>query len=170
MFSIESLPDDVVDAAVRADWQRLIDADLPSAGRHPSETNRPHVTLAVRDDLPEDAVRALARVGGALPVECRLGGAVVFAAGERFVLARPVVMSAALLRLHADIVDLVGPPPVRYAVTAKDRWTPHVTLARRMTAEQVGRALGAVGAATVEGELTGLRLWDAEAKVVTPLR
>ncbi|MFS0714279.1 2'-5' RNA ligase family protein [Microbacterium sp. 2P01SA-2] len=170
MFSVESLPDTGTDRGVRADWQRLIDAGLPSAGRHPSESNRPHVTLAVRDDLPTDAVRELARVGGALPVECRLGGAVVFAAGERFVLARPLVMSAALLRLHADIVDLVGPPPVRYAVTAKDRWTPHITLARRMTAEQVGRALDIVGAAGIEGELTGLRLWDAEAKAVTPLR
>lgn len=169
MFSVEALPDTRIEVAVRADWQRLIEADLPSAGRHPSESNRPHVTLAVRDDLSTDAGRELARLGDALPVECRLGGAVVFAAGERFVLARPLVMTAALLRFHARIVDLIGPPPVRYAVTAANRWTPHITLARRMTAEQIGRALGIVGAPTLEGELTGLRLWDAEAKVVTPL-
>lgn len=169
MFSVESLPDAGIEASVRADWQRLIDAALPSAGRHPSESNRPHLTLAVRDDLSTEAASELARLGGALPLECRLGGAVVFAAGERFVLARPLIMTAALLRFHARIVDLIGPPPARYAVTATDRWTPHITLARRMTAEQVGRALAVVGAAAVDGELTRLRLWDAEAKVVTPL-
>lgn len=170
MFSVEMLPDDDVDTAVRGDWQRLIDAGLPSARRHPSETNRPHVTLAVRDVLPEDAVARLTALGEELPPVCRLGGAVVFPARDRFVLARPIVMTAALLRFHADVVDLIGAPPEDYAVTAQDRWTPHVTLARRMTAEQVGQALAVVGAASLDGRFSGLRLWDAEQKLVTVLR
>lgn len=169
MFSVEMLPDDRVDAAVRADWQRLIDAGLPSAGRHPSDSNRPHVTLALRDQLAAGVVDELAALGGGLPLPCRLGGAVVFAAGERFVLARPLVMTRALLRLHARTVALVGPPPERYAVTAVDAWTPHITLARRLSAEQVGAALELVGAASVDGALVGMRLWDASEKVVTPL-
>ena len=170
MFSVEMLPDDDIDAAVRGDWQRLIDAGLPSAGRHPSETNRPHVTVAVRDDLPDDAVSRLTALGTELPAACRLGGAVVFPARDRFVLARPIVMTAALMRFHAEVVGLIGAPPEDYAVTAQDRWTPHVTLARRMTAEQVGQALAVVGAASLDGRFLGLRLWDAEQKLVTVLR
>lgn len=170
MFSVEMLPDDDIDAAVRGDWQRLIVAGLPSAGRHPSETNRPHVTVAVRDDLPDDAVSRLTALGTELPAACRLGGAVVFPARDRFVLARPIVMTAALMRFHAEVVGLIGAPPEDYAVTAQDRWTPHVTLARRMTAEQVGQALAVVGAASLDGRFSGLRLWDAEQKLVTVLR
>ncbi|MEH3089270.1 MAG: 2'-5' RNA ligase family protein [Microbacterium arborescens] len=169
MFSVELLPDDRLDVAVRADWQTLIDAGLPSAGRHPSDSNRPHVTLALADDIENGAVDELTALGDGLPLLCRPGGAVVFAAGERFVLARPLVMSRALLEFHARAVALIGPPPERYAVTAVDGWMPHVTLARRMTADQVGAALALVGAASVDGALVGMRLWDAEQKVVTPL-
>lgn len=167
VFSVEILPAVEIDDAVRSDWAALIDAGLPSAGRHPSESNRPHVTVAVRDELDPSAVAPLADL---LPVDCALGGAVVFAAGERFVLARPVVMTRRLLDLHAAAVELVGPPPAHYAVTAVDRWTPHVTLARRMTAEQIGQALALVGAESVAGAITGLRVWDAAAREVTTLR
>ncbi|SDQ24385.1 2'-5' RNA ligase family protein [Microbacterium sp. cf332] len=170
MFSVEMIPDGRVDAAVRGDWQRLVDAGLPSAGRHPSESNRPHVTVAVRDELSADAASALAPIAAAMPLVCRLGGLVLFPARDRFVLARPLVVTAELLRFHADVVELVGEPPEHYAVTAPDRWTPHITLARRMTPAQVGQALELLEPEPVEGELAGLRLWDSEEKVVTPLR
>ncbi len=169
MFSVEALPDDGIHTAVVADWQRLVDAGLPSAGRHTSESNRPHVTVAVRDGLDPDAVDRLVELADGLPLTCRVGGAVVFPARDRFVLARPVLVTADLLRFHANVVGVLGAPPEHYAVTAIDRWTPHITLARRMTAEQVGRALGVVGAASVDGFITGLRLWDAERKAVTAL-
>jgi len=169
MFSVEMLPDARVDAAVRADWLALIEAGLPSAGRHPSDSNRPHVTVAVRDVLPLDAVAGLRSLAEALPVAGSWGGATVFPAGERFVLARPLVVTADLLAFHRRVVQFLGPPPERFAVTAIDRWTPHLTLARRMTGEQIGRALALLGAAPVTGAMTGLRLWDAEQKLVTPL-
>lgn len=167
VFSVEVLPDAATEAEIVGQWQRLVEAGLPSAGRHPSPSNRPHVTLAVRDHLDPAGVAALA---DALPLELRLGGAVVFAAGERFVLARQVVVSRALLALHAEALRVVGPPPERYAVTAADRWSPHVTLARRMTGDQVGAALAVVGAAPLDGRLDGLRVWDATERVVTTLR
>ncbi len=170
MFSVEMLPDDRVDAAVRADWLALIEAGLPSAGRHPSASNRPHVTVAVSDMLAPGAADGLRGLSDALPLTCSWGGATVFPAGERFVLARPLVVTADLLAFHRHVVGLLGPPPERYAITAIDAWTPHLTLARRMTGEQIGRALALLGAAPVTGAMTGLRLWDAEQKLVTPLR
>ncbi len=171
VFSVEVIPDAATEAVVVEQWHRLIEAGLPSAGRHSSPSNRPHVTIAVRERLDPGTVETLRDAPGAsLPLDLRLGGAVVFAAGERFVLARPVVVSRALLDLHAECVGVVGPPPPEYAVTAVDRWTPHVTLARRMTADQVGRALAVVGAEPVDGAIEGLRVWDSEARELTTLR
>ena len=49
MFSVEILLDPVSEAAVRAQWMRLVEAGLPSAGRQTAPSNRPHITLAVRE-------------------------------------------------------------------------------------------------------------------------
>ena len=57
MFSVELVPDAAIEAAVRADWDRLRRADLPNSGRNPSPSNRPHVTLAVRDELTVEAIQ-----------------------------------------------------------------------------------------------------------------
>ncbi len=167
MFSVEAIPDAATEASLRAQWQRLSDAGLPSAGAHRSPSNRPHVTLAVRDELAPSSLEPFA---ARLPLDLRLGGAVVFAAGARFVLARPVVLTRDLLELHADIVRTVGPAPAAYRVTAAGRWMPHLTLARRMTSDQVGQALAIVGAGEVSGRLEGLRVWDGEARAITTVR
>ena len=45
LHALELLPDDDGEAAVRADWQALRDAGLPSQLDHAGETNTPHVTV-----------------------------------------------------------------------------------------------------------------------------
>ena len=166
MFSVELLPDVTVDRAVRDDWERLIAEGLPSSGRHPGSSNRPHLTLAVRSAVDPEV---LGEVASGLPVPLELGGVLLFGHGRRFVLARQVVVSAALLEIHRAVASRVGPAEGRYANTSPDRWTPHLTLARGLTAEQVGTALARIEAARVVGEATGLRVWDATAKVVTTI-
>src|SRR5690349_4999578 len=100
--SVELLPDGELDAAVRAQWHRLAAAGLPSQARHRGASNRPHVTLAVSDrPWPPSVETALAATARPLPVPLRLGGLVVFPHGDRCVVARLVVPSAALLDLHA---------------------------------------------------------------------
>nr|WP_284290081.1 hypothetical protein [Angustibacter aerolatus] len=44
------MPDDALEAWVRAGWRALLDADLPSLAAHPSPTNAPHLTLTTTDD------------------------------------------------------------------------------------------------------------------------
>ncbi|MFE7846626.1 2'-5' RNA ligase family protein [Microbacterium sp. NPDC057407] len=166
MLSVELVPDAAVDAAVRADWARLDAAGLPHAGRNPSPSNRPHLTLAVRDHLD---IAALAGVQELLPLPLHLGGIVLFRHSRRVVVARQVVVSAALLRLHHEIAERLGAPEPRYANTGRDRWTPHVTLARSVPIERLGEVLQTVAAPEVEGAATGLRVWDAAAKIVTTL-
>lgn len=166
MFSVELLLDDAAERAVRDDWTRLVDAGLPSSGRNPAPTNRPHVTFAVRDDI---RLTSLAGLGAALPLRIELSGLLVFGGAARSVVARHVVASVALLEFHRTVAARLGPPEPRYSNTAPDRWSPHITLARGLDAEQLARAMRAIGAPFSGGEATVLRLWDASAKTATLL-
>ncbi|WP_106815284.1 2'-5' RNA ligase family protein [Microbacterium timonense] len=167
MFSVELIPDAATDAAVRAEWGRLIEAGLPSAGRHEGESNRPHVTLAVREALDP---AALAPISALLPVPLELGGTLVFGREGRFVLARAVVMTRKLLDLHRAVAFAAGAAGPRYGNTMPDRWSPHVTLARRLDADGLAHALSVLELRAVDGAAVGLRVWDAGNKRVTTLR
>lgn len=163
MFSVELLLDPAAEQSVRAEWTRLIEAGLPSAGRQTAPSNRPHITLAVRDEV--DAA-SFATVGD-LPFELELGGILLFGHHDHFVVTRQVIVSAALLELHREVARIAGPPEPRYANTAPDRWSPHVTLARRVRSRQVGDALAVLQPRGVMGAASGVRVWDATAKTVT---
>nr|WP_262926865.1 2'-5' RNA ligase family protein [Microbacterium sp. MF43] len=140
---------------------------MPSSGRNPSPSNRPHVTMAVREHLD---TTALAGVEDLLPVPLELGGLLLFRHSRTVVVARQVVVTTKLLALHRAIADRLGPPEPRYANTGPDRWTPHVTLVRSVTPELLPRVLDAIAAPHIVGHATGLRVWDASAKAITTLR
>lgn len=169
MRSIELTFDLPTEAAFRAEWAALQEAGLPNLGRHQGASNRPHLTLAAGPALElTDAVRAaFDREASPLPVELRVSGLVLFRAGPgRFVLARPVVMTRALLELHRTVL---GVAPGAVELTQPDRWTPHVTLARRLGADQVGDALAVLGEPPAAGSCVGARFWNGETKTLTAL-
>lgn len=166
MFSVELLPDSEIELAVRDDWNRLIEAGLPSSGRNPSPSSHPHVTLAARDRVEAAAVAGIA---GLLPVPLELGGVLLFGHGRHLVLSRQIVVTAALLAVHREVARTLGPPEARYANTGIDRWTPHVTLASGVRPETLPLVLKAIAAPHMIGAAVGLRVWDASAKVVTTL-
>jgi 2'-5' RNA ligase len=166
VFSVELLPDGRIDTVVREEWRRLREAGLPSAGMHATPTNRPHVTVAVRDLVETASVAPLAAL---LPIPLELGGIVLFGRGERFVLARAVVATEQLLEFHRAVAHAVGAPEARYENTARDRWSPHITLARRLHSDQVASALRALALPALLGAAVGLRVWDSTAKHVTTL-
>lgn len=167
MFSVEVTFDAAAEDAVRADWARLIEAALPSSGRNPSPSNRPHVTVAVRDDVDPSVVADVADI---LPLPLDLSGVLLFGRRGQFVLTRQVVVTQALLDLHRQVAHRLGPPEPRYANTAPDRWSPHVTLARRLDADRLAHALAVIDAPPIAAEAIGLRVWDATAKQITTLR
>jgi 2'-5' RNA ligase len=178
--SIELLFDEETETRLRAAWSRLAEAGLPSLANHGSDSNRPHVTVAVTEGTGfEAAADGLRAVLEGWDVAGRGFGAVVGAPvlfggyKHRWVLARQIVPSRPLLTLHAAVHRALAEHAPDAAVvdqTRPDGWTPHATLARRVTSERLAEAL-----ATVEVEhplpcrFTAARLWDSVPKTVTPL-
>jgi 2'-5' RNA ligase len=184
--SIEGVFDSGLEFVVRGDWATLIDAGLPSQGRNPAPSNRPHVTFAYASAYPEDVEARLPESLGDLPLAVRIGAVAAFPAhgrpeseGPWFTLVRMLVPSPGLLDLHARLLELVGDAPGLARNCRVGAWTPHVTLARRITAEQVGTAIGALASSgrrsggvrggrghrsDLTGELAGVRRWDGDTR------
>ncbi|WP_032379510.1 2'-5' RNA ligase family protein [Rhodococcoides fascians] len=159
--SAELLLDSGLDATVRREWAALSDAGLPSQNRHRGESNRPHITVAVAASMP-----VAVDDGAAVrfdPFDVRLGGLVVFG-GRAITLARLVVPTSELLDLHARMHAAVGEDSLDHLDPG--RWTPHVTLARRLTSEEAGTAVRLLSTSIEDlvGSAVALRRWDGEAK------
>ena len=168
--TVELLPDDDVDAAVRESWEHLADAGLPSLALHEHETNRPHLTLAEADGLPVDEVRSL--LDGSLPVRLSLGAVGIFRTRRGAAVHVVVVPAPALVDLHRRVHDLlvereVDPRPH----LAPGSWAPHVSLALRVPDDEVGRCLDVVGRGLqgVAGWWTSARSYTSDVRAVRPL-
>ncbi|MCM0618876.1 2'-5' RNA ligase family protein [Nocardioides bruguierae] len=166
--SLELVLDDAGDALVRAQWEALRAAGLPSQADHPSPTNAPHVTLVEAPAIPEAALDvAHVRLRGVLPATARVGG-VLLLGRRRLTLARPV-----------QVDDDVARRALAVRAQVPDRlhagWLPHLTLARGLEPGQVPAALAALtegggtvdadsanGAATSEVRLVEVRRWNPD--------
>ncbi|MEO9323706.1 hypothetical protein ABFT23_09465 [Nocardioides sp. C4-1] len=160
--ALELLPDDDGEAAVRADWQALRDAGLPSQLDHAGATNTPHVTVVAVPALDaDDEARAVDLLAPLLPIQVRASGLAVLGR-ERLTIARLLDVDDPVLRavldLRATLEDHAHPG-----------WLAHVTLARRFPRADLQRAVDLLGADDVVLRLTRLRRWDPEAGTVTPL-
>ncbi|KQO62396.1 2'-5' RNA ligase family protein [Curtobacterium sp. Leaf261] len=167
MRSLELTLDPAGDAAVRSWWTALADAGLPSLAMHDAPSNRPHLTVAAWPTT--GAEPRLQTVVGDRPRSLRFGGSVLFDAGRgRFVLARQIVVDADLAAFHLAVHRAVPDGEER---TLPGRWTPHMTISRRLTPERVGAALTALAEVPMPETVgvAGIRLWDGETKTVTDL-
>ncbi|ROZ87715.1 2'-5' RNA ligase family protein [Gordonia sp. OPL2] len=173
VHSLELLLDEPSDQQVRDEWDALAAAGLPNQSAHRAPSNRPHVTLAAAGHIAASADAALVPVGMRLPVPVLLGAPILFGRADRLTLARLVVPSTELLSVHAQtlrlgadhLVDDSGAGAALMPHSLPGHWTPHVTLARRLTADELTRALAVLDTrATIEGHAVGLRHWDGDAK------
>ncbi|MFJ4037390.1 2'-5' RNA ligase family protein [Microbacterium sp. NPDC090007] len=166
VVSLELTLDGEADAAVRAEWEALTRAGLPSQAQHKGESNRPHITLLVRPALAEIAAHDLETL---FPFPLTLGAPVLFGSGRSRVIARSVVPTTALLRVHRRVHELAGAGGDADH-TRPGAWTPHVTIARRIPLDRIGDALAALaesGADEIPARAVGLRRWDAASRTVT---
>ncbi|MFJ4254289.1 2'-5' RNA ligase family protein [Microbacterium sp. NPDC090003] len=162
--TIELLLDTAAEDAVRAEWDALAALGVSSLGRHTSPSNRPHITVMARVDLPPFDAGVL---DGILSFPITLGAPLLFGAGERRVLARSVVPTAELLDLHSRVHSLAGPGEDA-PHTAPTQWTPHVTLARRLRVADLAVALEGIGG-EIHAHVAGVRHWDPASARVTAL-
>ena len=175
--SIELLLDSRTDTAIRAAWQALADAGLPSQVNVKSATNRPHITLLAAQRISPEVDEVLRGLAPRLPIDCVVGGHVVFGGpvfgapvfgGPRLTLARLIVPSEELLALHAEVFRLALPHVTGqpFAHCRPGHWTAHASLGRRLTAIEVGAALGLAEevAPDLAAEVVALRRWDSDAR------
>ena len=169
MHSVELILDDDTDRRIREEWAALAEAGLPTQARHTGESNRPHITLALSETLSADVATRLAVAVAELPIPVTVGGLLLFGT-KRIVLARLAIPSAALLALQARVVAALSDPVDPHDTFAPGRWTPHVTLGRRLDPGQLGPALRQFGDVTpIHGRLIRARRWDMAAKQEYPL-
>lgn len=132
MHSVEFLPDEATDRAVRDVWRRLANLGLPSQAAHPHPTNRPHLTVGTADVLPAETRAALKEAVAVLPVPLRLDRLLWFP-GRRPVLAWAVRPDDALLGLHEKVWRILRAAPESgpsNPLLAPGGWIPHITLGR----------------------------------------
>jgi hypothetical protein len=166
--SVELLFDSDTAAAVVRQWTALAEAGLPSQARHRSPSNRPHVTLTVGERIDPAVDVALREPAGRLPLECVIGVPMVFGR-TTLALVRLIVPAAGLLRLHESVDSICAPylSPEAFPHARPGRWTPHVTLCRRLARADLAAALEVIGADDLVGTFAGLRRWDGDARVDT---
>jgi hypothetical protein len=156
MHTVELLPDDRLDAGIRALWERLLAAGLPSLATHRHPTNRPHVTLV--------GATSLAGLPG-VPLPLRIGLGPVRLLGRALV--REVVDAPELLGAHEAVWRAVGS---ENPLHAPDRWLPHVSLALNVPAEHRDAACALLAGLPPEhGRLVAARSYDSVSRTVRDL-
>jgi hypothetical protein len=167
VHSVELLFDAGTDAAVRGIWDDLAAAGIRSLAGHRSPTNRPHVTMTVAEDMDGEVDEDLVPLLDRLPCNCVIGAPMLFGAGP-FTLVRLVVPSADLTAIHAHALRVCLPHMAKGALphSLPGQWTPHVTLARRLPADQLAAAVALPSVnRDLAARVVGLRHWDGDRKV-----
>jgi 2'-5' RNA ligase len=167
VHSVELVFDPDTEAAIRHIWDELRDAGIPSQ----APASRPHATLTVAERIDPEVDAQLRPLVSRFPFACRIGAPLVFGRAKA-VMARLVVPTTELLDLHAQVHRLcfshLRPEPMANALPGQ--WTAHVTMARRVMPNQLGRAVRIAGKPPeIKGEVVGLRRWDGKSKREYPI-
>jgi 2'-5' RNA ligase len=163
VHSIELVFDRDTEAAIRHIWNDLAANGIPSQ----APASRPHVTLAVAERIDPSVDALLSPVARRLPLDCAVGSVVLFGRAN-VVFARLVVPTSELLDLHTEVHRLCGPhmSPQPMPNSLPGQWTAHVTLARRVGAAQLDKALRIANRPSqIDGRFAGLRRWEGDKRV-----
>lgn len=163
--SVELLLDPASDRFLLEDWAALEAEGLPNQSQHQSFSNAPHITLAAAARIDDRYDDDLAAAAGDDASDITTAGFLVFPTRRSFVLARHVVAGAALTGLHGRIWSVLDGVADPVPTTVRGAWTPHITLAHGLTADQLAAALGILRTRSPERLTAGVtRRWDAREK------
>jgi hypothetical protein len=167
VHSVELVFDPDTEEAVRRIWDELREVGIPSQ----APASRPHATLTVAERIDPAVDELLASLTLRFPLDCRIGAPLLFGRSQ-LILTRLVVPTSDLLDVHAEVHRLCAPhqQPGPMANSLPGQWTGHVTMARRLHGNQLGRALRIAGKPSeIVGRAIGLRRWDGNAKREYPI-
>jgi len=159
--SVELILDPSAEAALVAQWDRLAAAGVAKPQRSDSDGNhRPHLTVYAADAIPEAAESALPSIVSGIDLTVRVGAVMIF--GPRngsCILVRQVLPSVELLELqHRIAVACEADPEGQFG---SGRWSPHITLARRIPSDDVGKAVMVLGSrGELDARIQRCRRWD----------
>ena len=163
------LLDSEADAAVRAYWQRLDDAGIPSVRSWTHGRHVPHISLVVAERVKVGAWLDALREGffAGPPVGIRLGPVDAFRDGGWVYLGVEGLDRAA----HRDLVTSLGDDVAdRWEHYLPGAWVAHCTLAGGLDAGRVSDALAVLGAAApIQAVVDSAAVIDSETGTVQPL-
>ena len=148
-YALEIFFDAQTDAAIRRLWDQLERAGVPTLLTASHQRHDPHVTLAVGEERPkvgDDLVSALKPLPGRTLDFPVLG----LFPGDAAVLFLGAKVTAPLLAAHANVhaaieganeLGVTGDADKMGALYKPGAWVPHCTLALRLDAEGIVRAL-----------------------------
>jgi 2'-5' RNA ligase len=159
--SVELTLDVSAEAAMVAQWDRLAAVGVSKPQRaDPEGLHRPHLTLYAADAIPEPAESELREIVAGIDLTVRVGAVMVF--GPRngtCILVRQVLASVELLQLQQRVALVCEADPK--GQFGAGRWSPHVTLARRVLSDDVGKAVSVLGShGEVDARIQRCRRWD----------
>jgi 2'-5' RNA ligase len=164
--SVELTLDSAAEAALVAQWDRLAAAGLTRPKRpEPYGHHLPHVTLYASDAIPEAAEPVLPEIVAGIDLTVRIGALMIFGPrnGE-CILVRQVPASVELLQLQQQVAVACEADPA--GQFGRGHWSPHVTLARRLPSDQVGKAVRVLGSrGEVQATIERCRRWDGRRRI-----
>lgn len=143
--AVELFFDADADERVRALWQRLDDAGVPSLATRTHQQHRPHVTLAVAGSIPGSARSELGAELRALSLPDLWLYTLGTFPSEEAVLLLGAIADTEVLAVHSAVHDvLAGRARQPSAYYFPGAWIPHCTLAQGITREQLSRGFAAL--------------------------
>jgi 2'-5' RNA ligase len=164
--SVELALDSDAEAALVSQRDRLAAAGLARPKRpEPYEHHLPHITLYAGDTIPEAAEPVLPDIVTGVNLSAHIGALMIFGPRKgECILVRQVAASVELLELQQRVALACGADPT--GQFGPGRWSPHVTLARRVSSEHVGKAVQVLGShGELDTTVQRCRRWDGRRRV-----
>ena len=153
--------DSSAEAALVSQWDRLAAAGLARPKRpEPDGHHLPHITLYAADAIPEAAESALPEIVAGVSLTIHIGALMIFGPRQgECILVRHVSASVELLELQHRVAQACGADPE--GQFGPGRWSPHVTLARRVQSDHIGQAVKVLGSrGELKATIQRCRRWD----------
>jgi 2'-5' RNA ligase len=121
--------------------------------------------LYAADAIPEAAEAVLPEIVADIELTVRIGAVMIFGPRNgRCILVRQVLASVELLELQRRVALACGADPA--GQFGRGHWSPHVTLARRVPSDQLGKAVSVLGSrGELDARIERCRRWDGKRRI-----